>query len=354
MQFSKWYKDPRIPNPQSGASEVSLPPSPDPIRQGSSLYVGSDPDALPDLAFGHPIAETARKLIRMGDLKGLENYYLKHKGDDATLIVEAVALNNDSSRLLEEWGLKEPRSGVAQLLCGANFSWRAWEARGGRLASEVSSGQANVFHTFLGEAEKHIQNAIKLRPKDAEPYYRMIRILLGLNGSDPQAHQLLKKVKEFHPHHLYAHMATLTHTCEKWGGSHNDMFYFARNTTANEPEGSPLWALIPMAILERSVYYTIQDDYDGANEFLCSDSVRNELYKAYQMSSGSDKLKETSMTPAVHNWFACNMVYSRLKAAKDALEKVGPHITERPWVYIRVPAYNHVNDLRKDYGFSPI
>lgn len=354
MQFSKWHKDERIPNPHTGESNPLLPPSPDPILQGSNLFEGTDPDAVPDLAFGHPLAETARKLIRLGDYKGLENFYLKQQGDAATLIVEAVSLNNEFSSLLEEWGLRDGRSAVAQLLCGANFSWRAWEARGGRLANEVSSGEVNVFHTFLIEAQKHIHNAIALRPKDAEPYYRMIRIRLGLNGSDPQAHKLLQKVREFHPHHLYAHMATLTHTSEKWGGSHDDMFHFARNMTADEPEGSPLWALIPMAFIERSVYFTIENDYEGANDFLCSDAVRNELYKAYQLSAGSEKLAQTPLTPAVYNWFACNLVYSRLKVAKEALERVGRHITERPWVYISVPAYGHVNRLREDYGFSPV
>ena len=318
------------------------------------MYEGTDPNAVPDVAFGHHLAETGRRLARMGDLKGLESFYLKHRGDDATIIVNGVCQNDEFSPVLEQWGLKDKRSATAQLFCGENFSWRAWEARGGRLASEVSSGQVNVFHTFLSEGAQHINQAMALRPDDPEPYYRMIRIRLGLNGSDPEARNLLEKVRQRHKWHLLAHSATLTHLCEKWGGSHAEMFHFARTMTQNEPNGSPLWALIPMMIIERSVYFTIENDYEGANKWLRSDEVINELHDAYMKSAGSEQFAETPLSPVVHNWFACNAIYSNLKIAKEALGKVGHKVQERPWVYISVPAYKHINDLRKDYGYSPI
>ena len=211
-----------------------------------------------------------------------------------------------------------------------------------------------MFGTFLAEAAKHLNAAMQLRIEDPEPYYRMIRVRLGLNGADPEVDSLLEKVRQRHKWHLLAHMDALTHKCEKWGGSHAAMFEFARSRTRNEPAGSPLWTLIPMMILERSVYFTIENDYEGANSWLRSDAVIDELHDAYMKSAGSQMLVETPLTPVIHNWFACNLVYSNLKVAKEAMGKVGHKVQERPWVYIDVPAYKHINNLRKDYGYPPI
>lgn len=360
MYFDKWQQDDRMPAPRpsltgsTGQLGIPVPPSQELVGTSSELYEGTDPHTTPDVAFGHHLAQTGRRLARYGDLKGLESFYLQHRGDDATIIVNGVCQNDEFSPVLEEWGLSAKRSATAQLFCGENFSWRAWEARGGRLASEVSSGQADVFITFLNEGARHINQAISLRPDDPEPYYRMIRIRLGLNGSDPEASNLLEKVRQRHKWHLLAHMATLTHKCEKWGGSHAEMFHFARTMTQNEPSGSPLWALIPQMILERSVYYTIENDYEGANKWLRNDDIVTELHNAYMKSIGSGQMGETPLTPVVLNWFACNLVYSNLKVAKETLEKVGHRVQERPWVYIDAPTYKHVNGLRKDYGLTPI
>lgn len=330
------------------------PPVPDPPTPDGHSGTPTDPYAEPDPGFGHPLSNQARQYARLGDLNGLAAFYEGKRGDEATIIVEAVCKNNDFSGLLEDWGLKASQSATAQLFCGTNFNWRAWEARGGRLASEVSGGQWNLFGTWLDEAQKHLQKAIQLRPGDHEPYHRMIYVLLGKHGATLESQEYLQKVNQIHPNCLMAHLATLTHTLDKWGGSHAAMWKFARDVSARSPEGSPLHALIPAAIIERSVSYMIDKDTEGANDFLQHQDTRDELYQAYLMSSGSNALLDTPLTAVVHNWFACALIYSQLKVGRDALQKVGSQITDRPWAYIRMPVIGHVNELRSDFGYPPI
>ena len=303
---------------------------------------------------GHPLALQARNLVETADLKGLDTFYKMHTGDEATIIVEGVCKQNNYSDLLENWGMEASKSATAQLFCGVNYSWRAWEARGGRLASEVSGGQFSVFHTWLLEAEKHLLRSIELDPANPAPYFRMLRVLLGLNGHCPQALNYLKKVQERQADHLLAHMSFLTQTCKKWGGTHEQMFQFARQTSQNAAEGSKLHTVIAQAIIERSVYYMMENDHAGANTFLQSDDTRNELYAAYEKSAGSDKMDESPLNPVVYNWFACNLIYSQLKAGRGALAAVGDKLTSRPWVYISAPLYGHVNELRSDFDMDPI
>lgn len=353
--FTKWFGGKKsAPASKFNAPQppVPDPPASDPVHGG--IQEATDPHAEPDTGFGHPLASKARQYARTGDLKGLAAFYESKSGDEATLIAAAVCENNEFSGMLEDWGLQAPASSTAQLFCGLNFNWRAWEARGGRLASEVSGGQWNLFGTWLAEAEKHLQAAISLRPGDHEPYHRMIYVLLGREGATPKAQQYLAKVREIHPWCLPAHLAAFAHTLKKWGGSHEQMWAMARDMSAAEADGSPLHTLIPAAIMERCVGYMIDDDAEGANAFLQSDAVRQELYAAYIKSSGSAAFVETPMSPYVHNWFACALIYSQLKAGREALQKVGKQVTDRPWAYIRMPVYGHVNDLRADFGYDPI
>lgn len=348
----------KVPASQPGkdyvaSTTVEPPVVPTPILGGAPSP--TDPHQEPDPAFGHPLAFKARRYAQFGDLEGLEHFYQAHQGDDAHLIVKAITDNNDFSERLEEWGYAAKDSATAQLFCGQNFHWRAWEARGGRLAKDVSGGQWKLFGTWLDEAEAYLHRAKDLNPRDAEPWAALIGVHLGKSGaSQAAAEAMLDQVHARHPSHLPAHLATLTHTLEKWGGSHDAMYEFARRITQREPDGSPLHTVVPGAILERSVYYIIEKDADGANAYLQSSETRNFLYEAYLKSSGSDQLTQTCLTPIVHNWFACAAIYSQLKVGRVALQKMGAAITDRPWAYFGMPVIGQVNELRDDFGYDPV
>ncbi len=324
------------------------PPSPPQSEQESTP---SDPHRPAAPYLNHDLGVQARKYAELGDFKGLDQFYRSKAGDDATLIVSAVTNSNDFTDRLEEWGYQYKDSPTAQLFCGENFNWRAWEARGGRLAKDVSGGQWEVFGTWLEEADNYLARAQELDPRDPEPWYRSIGVLLGREGASERSQTLLDNVLQRHPYHLSAVLHTLTHTLEKWGGSHEAMNDFAQRIHTEAHVGSPLHTVVAAAHLERGVYYIIEDDVDGANEFLRSDAATDFLWVAYQKSLASGKLPSTSMTYLVHNYFACALIYSGLQGGREALLLVGDEITDRPWAYFGNPVWGHVNKLRKSFGY---
>ncbi|MEM7035533.1 MAG: hypothetical protein AAF570_01065, partial [Bacteroidota bacterium] len=322
----------------------------------SNAAAPSDPNTTPDPGLGAEIVDKGRALVRARNFAALRDLYVSHQGDDRTILLEGVCKQLGNSDALETWALQSPKDAVATLFAGTNYCFQAFEARGGRLAKDVQGGQWALFGKFLSESAKMLEASIAADPSDAEPYHRMIRVLLGDNALSTRSYMdYFEEARRRRPHHLYAHMDALTHKCEKWGGSHHQMFTFARESLKNAPDGTLLATLIPMANIERMVYYRIENDVDGANNFLRSENAKAELHDAYMKSVGSPNLEQTPLTPVLYNWMAANLIYSASKVGRqETLQRMGNQITDRPWAYISMPVYGHVNDLRKDFRLPPI
>ena len=340
MMFRRIYPPSHAP--------VAMPPERNPLPL--------DPTLDPDPGLGHVIPAYGQHLLNANALDAFTAYYQSLQSDDRTILLEGCAKNLDNLQLIEKWAGESPKNHVAQLFAGSIYSHRAWEARGGKLASEVGGGQWNLFSAWLKTAAAYLESAIALDPKDAESYHRMMRVLTGDASLSSKSYlDFFKSAIALRPDHLYAHMEVLTQRCEKWGGSHKLMFDFADETSNRAPEGSLLHVLVPMAILERMVYYMIEKDYDGANSYLRSQAIRDRLAAIYAKTIDSPKLQITPLTPVLYNWLAAALIYSNSHAGRKVLlEKMGDRITERPWAYITMPVIGGVNELRSDFQLPPL
>ena len=334
--------------PQHAGRTAPLPPARDPLP----LDINDDPD----FKNWHAIGRHGNYLLDAGNQEAFVAFYQAQKGDGRTLLLEACAKNLAHSEMFELWARQSPKNAVVQLFAGANLSHRAWEARGGKLASNVGGGQWEVFLLWLSAAYRHLQASIELDPSDAEPYHRTMRVLIGDSSlSDKFIEDYFAETVKRRPDHLLAHQDMLTRLTEKWGGSHDMMFDFANRITNAAPVGSLLHTLTPMAIIERMVYYTINGDYDGGNQYLKSPEVRDKLAASYAKSVDSSKLQQTPLTPILFNWMAAALIYSNVKVGrKECLDKMGDRVTDRPWAYISMPVFGIVNELRGDFGLPPL
>ena len=66
-----------------------------------------------------------------------------------------------------------------------------------------------------------------------------------------EAQRRFDEVVARHPWHRIAHEHMLQYRCEKWFGSHEEMFEFARATAERAPDGSLPPRLIAVAHVER-------------------------------------------------------------------------------------------------------
>jgi hypothetical protein len=326
------------------AVQLAAPMPPD--REPLTIDVAADPDP----GFGHPIGRYGQRLLELGDVNAFAAYYRGLKGDARTLLLEACAKNLDNADLLERWAMSTPRDAVAQLFAGAVYSHKAWEARGGRLASEVGMGQWELFVIWLKEAAAYLTQAIHLDAADAEPYHRMMRVLGGDGSlSDKTVRHYFELTIQRRPQHLLAHMEMLTSLTAKWGGSHELMFKFVDDTLAKAPANSILGALQPMAAIERMVSFIIDKDYDAANAYLRSEEVQSKMRVCYAAVQ-SNAFADHPFATVYYNWLAATLIYGRAEEGrKECLALMGDRITDRPWAYIGMPVIALVNDLRDDF-----
>jgi Domain of unknown function (DUF4034) len=327
---------------QATALTAPQPPS----RETPVIDIGADPDP----GFGHAIGRHGQRLLDIRDHAALTAYYRTLSGDGRCLLLEAVARHLPNIDQLEQWALADTGNAVAQLLAGAAYSHKAWEARGGRLANEVGGSQWQLFGMWLKQASGYLQAAIRLDPHQAEPYYRMMAVLIGDSSlSDRSLRTFFDLAIERHPGHLLAHMDMLTSLTAKWGGSHEQMFAFAEAAVAKAGPDSILHALRPMAAIERMVAFIIDKDYDGGNAYLRSKDVQARMQACYAMVQGG-ALEGHPFAPVFYNWLAATLIYGHAaEGKKECLELMGDRITARPWAYISMPVIALVNDLRDDF-----
>lgn len=327
---------------QAAQLDAPLPPS----RETPVIDISGDPDP----GFGHPISRHGQRLLDLHDHAAFADFYRAQKGDARTILLEACAKNLNNADQLEQWAMTTPNDAVAQLFAGASYSHKAWEARGGRLASDVGGGQWQLFGLWLKEAADYLQKAIRLDPGDPEPYHRMMRVLNGdASLSDKSIRQYFDLVVQRRSDHVLAHMDFLTTLTAKWGGSHEQMFNFAESVVAKVSANSILHVLRPMAAIERMVSFIIDKDYDAANAYLRSEEVQKKMRACYAAAQ-SGAFADNPLAPVFYNWLAAALIYGNApEGKKECLELMHDRITERPWAYISMPIIALVNDLRDDF-----
>ncbi|MGK4578772.1 hypothetical protein [Kitasatospora sp. HPMI-4] len=250
---------------------------------------------------------------------------------------------------VEEWTAKAiadgPDDSPALLLSGArHVSW-AWEARTGQRAAQVSEEQWRLFHERLEIAEEQLFEVAEREPEWLAPWYFLQISGRGASlGRDIGRYRFEAALRR-RPGHLDSHRQRLQQLCAKWGGSHEEMHEFARDSMLSAPEGSPLGELVALAHLEHWL-----DLADGADHaYLTSRAVRSELHEAAERSVLHPAYGRPRGWQRAHNTFA--MVFSLIDEPQTAhrlFQELDGVVTESPWYYLSgdpVDSYRGHRDL---------
>ncbi|MEP7051128.1 MAG: hypothetical protein ABJB12_12290 [Pseudomonadota bacterium] len=203
-------------------------------------------------------------------------------------------------RALADWARNEPQNALPRLLLGCHAIGAAWQARGhGQSVTEQGKQQ---FRTHLQQAEVELRAAAALDPADPSACAFLITVARGLNQGATVAQQWFAEAKARDPEHEGAHRAMLTFLCEKWHGSHDQMFAFARQAAAGARRGSTLPALVILAHLERWLYFKLfERDAAGEARYLQDPQVIAEVNAAFEHSLGAPELPFRMSTRRAHN-----------------------------------------------------
>ncbi|MEM9774111.1 MAG: hypothetical protein AAF902_05995 [Chloroflexota bacterium] len=229
---------------------------------------------------------------------------------------------------------KLPDTALGNLIRGAQAVHYAWDARGAKSADQVHRGSWNPFFERLKMARQDLERAIELDSKDPTPYSILIRVGRGLQLGSETSDSWFDAAVALDPLNQQAHVNQLTAKCKKWrGGTHAEMFDFARDTVEKAPNTSTLNAILFLAYHEQFLYSLgFDNDIDKAYAELSEPMPQEETIKLYNRTFGKIKRVERVSDYWSHNmtlfWF---YLCDNHPIARQELAKVGPYCTEMPW-----------------------
>ncbi|CAN5427152.1 hypothetical protein BH10ACT8_BH10ACT8_16220 [soil metagenome] len=145
---------------------------------------------------------------------------------------------------------EHPTDPDVMLLLGRTRLDEAWATRGGGWAEQVGPDRFASFHAGLDSAKEGLLSAAELAPHDPVPWEQLQWFALGAELGIEDQHTIWSNVSELAPTLYPAHRARLQLLSEKWAGSHEEMFEFARASVTAAPSGDPLVSMLPLAHFE--------------------------------------------------------------------------------------------------------
>ncbi|MGD1916659.1 MAG: hypothetical protein ACFCBV_10800 [Phycisphaerales bacterium] len=271
----------------------------DPIRYESTL---SD-------AVGHdPTIESLDDLQNNGSYQALRRY-LASETDSASrqLCIEVVARDTPRHEIITRWAQEHPDDPNAHVVAGLQAVRLAWRARSGARANDVRKDQWQGFAEYLYLAEEILEHALQLAPDEPMTHASLVVVDCGMGRSTDVAMGRMAKIRKVDPTHFYGYTNLLSMCCDKWCGSHEQMFQLARSPNLAKPGRENLGVLIPMAHLERTLFESV----GASNAHWRQPEVATEIADSFDRGIGRPGFHGDALTPVAAGTFAG--VFHRLK-----------------------------------------
>ncbi len=217
----------------------------------------------------------------------------------------------------------------------------AWQSRGYGTGDTVTDDRARLFFKHLQSAEQYLLRAAEQDPEDPTPWAFLQTVARGLQREHGLVKQWFHEAVRRDPTNQQAHYQHLLFVCEKWSGSHEEMYDFARDTVKNAPPGSTLMSILYLAFQERYLYFlAFEQDQQGARAFLRDRQVRRESLAVYKRSLQQREHIDSLADYWPHNlaawWF---LKLDMPDIVRQETKKIGRYCTEDPWaIFTKNPA----------------
>jgi hypothetical protein len=300
------------------------------------------PDPVHDPFGGDVAIRGVVEGLKQGDWRAADELLAAtRKGDDrAARAGHIVAAANDWPAWIDAWHAARSDRPEPWLIRGALRIGEAWKARGTGRADEVDDLAWPVFFERLREAEADLGEAIRRDETDATPWAYLLITGSALDQDGEEVRARFDEARKRDPQGWLAPWQALNALSEKWSGSHDIMFAFAREIAAGAPPGSQLHTLIAEAHLHRWQYFSMEDPKDpkGQSRYFDEDSVQKDLGRAWERGPGSPLFKRGRFANGQLALFAFAFSLGEdLDLARAAFEKLNNHLTMTPWSYLGDP-----------------
>ncbi|GAA1792540.1 hypothetical protein GCM10009682_13050 [Luedemannella flava] len=235
----------------------------------------------------------------------------------------------------------ERDSTLPLLLKGSRYIRWAWEARGSGGASTVSQDAWKIWFDRLRQAEDCLDEVVEREPRNADAWQGLITLGRARQVDAEERWRRFYGLVAAEPTHFGGNRQMMQGLMRKWSGSHEQMFEFARQRTAEFP-GTDLPFLIVEAHLEMW-------ENDG-HEYLEKPEIGDEILAAAHQSIWHPDYQRTRRTPLLLNTFCFAFCVADLYGAADrCFGEIGDNlVTSWPWSQLADDAVTNFKDMR-DY-----
>jgi len=279
----------------------------------------------------HPFSE----LLRQAETQQATTLYLQLEPAEQSLLVEAVSEVVQEDTFFDDWYDEGKGSKLAGLLRGALLTKRAWYYRGGGRGSDVSEDSANLMYDALDRAIE------TLKPLLYDPIYareanaRCIRVAKGLGLSWDQFAILQANIRDDGDYNLVGELDYLVVSCEKWLGSHQQMFDHAFDAVATFSHAPEMGCLVTAAHWERHMYFErFEGDAQKAESYKLDPKVLREIVNASDRLLRDPTVSDQRHIIA-HNIFAGVLSeFNRFDLAKPHFVHMDEQVFPYPWRHL--------------------
>ncbi len=287
-----------------------------------------------DPTLGDAYANRIRDELAAGEFAGAEALFASVEDpQDRTWYADVLSNWTNCPDWIDGWFQSQP-SAVSHLIRGVHALHWAWQARGFGYGETVRDEGWKLFFKRLERAEANLQMAARLAPEDPTPWAFLIRAARGAQLGTDETRRRFDEARRRAPEHRYAHSQMLQCGCAKWGGSHEQMFEFARQAVAKSRPGGPLHVLVAEAHIERWLAEWSDVGEDEAAGYFAEPSVKAAISKAARDALEA-RFTPTHDTVRTRNFFAFGLWRcGERDAAAVQFDAIGPWVTLEPWSYL--------------------
>ncbi|GAA2710398.1 hypothetical protein [Actinoplanes palleronii] len=235
------------------------------------------------------------------------------------------------------WEATVPGDATVAILRAEGLTELAGQARGGASARNTSPEQFHEFHRLSALAAEAGQRAVELNPDDPYPWVTRLDAMFA-NGRQHREEfdTALGEALARDEFHFEAHLMAVSFRCQKWFGSHEEMFAAAREPAAAAPPGSSVTLLPLLAHFE---YALREYGFESRAESLAAKTDyfrRPEVIQEIEWcagkwrAAGEPRLIGRGVT--LRHWLAlANHLADRDRAGTKALlAQIGPYLGSTP------------------------
>ncbi|MFC7529683.1 hypothetical protein [Actinoplanes sp. GCM10030250] len=291
----------------------------------------------------HALLE-ARERARHGDWQAARKV-IEDAGNDWELrgrrVAELSSLAQKEDGWLYAWLRPAPSDPSAVHMQAVMLGGRAAVARGSKTAEHTSAEQFVDFEQLSEAAAQVGRRAMELAPPgDPLPWVTFMQAFFSdRHGRGITLDEVFDEGRRRDPYNFDLHFRAVTLRCQKWGGSHEQMFSTAREVAAAAPPGAnsvmfPLFAHIEYVLLEIAWDKKLEPSVRGAKRYFRRAEVRQEL------DQWIAKWRAGTPNPAnrstVLQWVAMFYILAgRRKAAREVFDELGQYVSPvAAWAYI--------------------